>query len=340
MLLIFILIVPLLESRHNLGLLHANRNRVEYEDKTGYMGSAPQTLHYPEKCYNAQNHWHLGWYSDRSLELDDLELPRIARIAAFVDHDLVPTGFYTIVKFGGFYMQYNRAKTFNKDTGAFPDSLAIVQFVTIWGTELVAGLNWLVPYWRIDMDDGTAFAVEVCRTVQGDNTEIPDHLIVSFGRGTTDCSEIRTIPPTPTPSYIPPPNPSPTSMPSIFVPEISAYPTVHTSEAYPSYQPIGHTTYGPSVESFPDARTYPTTTYITREPTHSPHILNSSDNIADDSAHVWKPSSNLTASTTEYSKSNRSRMNLPIASTIAVIGLVVFVCICTCAAWRCKFFRF
>ena len=57
------------ELGHNLGLYHANLpNGNEYKDRSGYMGMADQVEGYPEKCYNAQNSWYLGWYKDRAIE--------------------------------------------------------------------------------------------------------------------------------------------------------------------------------------------------------------------------------------------------------------------------------
>lgn len=38
------------ELGHNLGLRHAFQNGKEYEDRSGYMGSAPQQVLYPQRC--------------------------------------------------------------------------------------------------------------------------------------------------------------------------------------------------------------------------------------------------------------------------------------------------
>jgi hypothetical protein len=179
-----------LTHSHNLGLLHANENGEEYEDKTGYMGSAPQILHYPEKCYNGQNHWHLGWYEDRALELDfgssDLDSPVLLYIAAFVDYDKTDEGFYVVVKIGDYYLQYNRARSFNKQTSEKGDTLTVVKYVSSIGTDLVVGLNWALPYWEGSIE-GEKLVVELCETERGDNIS-PDFMIVSVGRGESACS--------------------------------------------------------------------------------------------------------------------------------------------------------
>jgi len=70
---------------------------------------------YPQRCFNGQNHWKLGWYSDRTREVDPY-YPQRYKIAAFVDYDKVQQNEYVIIRIKNLnmYLQFNRAKSFNQ----------------------------------------------------------------------------------------------------------------------------------------------------------------------------------------------------------------------------------
>lgn len=195
---------------HNMGLLHSNEKGIEYEGKTGYMGSAPQTTHFPVKCYNGQNHWHLGWYKNYKKQYswrDIRNSPKLIKVAAFTDNELLPTEtreFAVIVRVGNYYMQYNRAKTFNVDTSEKKDSLTIVKYVDSVGTDLKAGLTLEDPIY-----EDSNLKVQVCQRVGGTYRDA-EYLTVSIGKGRTDCSGYdETSEPTPRPTQQPTPEPTP-----------------------------------------------------------------------------------------------------------------------------------
>jgi len=197
------------EIGHNLGLLHANQDGNEYRDYTGYMGISVKRNKWPARCFNPHNHWELGWYSDRAKSIDVVDLirdgqPVKLKIAAFVDYGVLRNELsdgdgdgnngnsdidtYVVVRVGeGLYMQYNRKKKFNRDTGEFADMLSIVQ-ARRKGTSLLAGLDLDNPIYREPRsDDSESVQVRVCQVLQGNDVDEPDAMIVSIGYGETRC---------------------------------------------------------------------------------------------------------------------------------------------------------
>jgi hypothetical protein len=116
------------EVGHHLGLRHANERGRTYADQTGYMGSAYEATGYPQQCFNAQNHRHLKWYTDRQVTVNP-EDPVLLKVDAFVDYNKTTEGSeYVLVQVGqDHYLQYNRAKSFNIGTKEDKDRLAVVR---------------------------------------------------------------------------------------------------------------------------------------------------------------------------------------------------------------------
>jgi hypothetical protein len=171
------------EIGHNLGLFHANENGSEYSDVTGVMGAAPDVTNYPQRCFNAQNFWHLGWYEDRSIELYP-ETPTLLKLAAFVDYNKTISSEYVGVKVRDLYIHYNRATTFNKDTGEKQNMLTVVREESR-GTDLILSLDRRISIGRIPLDDGLLL-IEVCNVVSG-ISNLPDSMLVSIGFGDSQC---------------------------------------------------------------------------------------------------------------------------------------------------------
>jgi Gametolysin peptidase M11 len=173
-----------------LGLHHAFQSGLEYGDVTGYMGGAVRATNYPRRCYNAQNHWHVGWYSSRSIEIDPYSTSSaVYRVIPFVDFNKANTGEYAIVKLTGLdlYMQYNRQKSFNVETGELQDRLTIVRD-TGEGTDLLAGLSDDSPWWQ-RMYDSRLLTIEVCSVQMARSSQEPDVMFVSIGFGASRCPQ-------------------------------------------------------------------------------------------------------------------------------------------------------
>jgi hypothetical protein len=180
------------EVGHGLGLAHANENGSDYSDYTSYMSAGHKKTNWPAKSFNAKNHWDLGWYEDRSVSVDPIEAPQILKIAAFVDYDKTQQGEYVIaeVGIGNLYMQYNRAKGFNRDTEEKADMLTI-STKTDEGTDLVAGLDLDSNTYLVAGFEGSDqdILIEVCHVGVGNGADQPDYMIVSVGIGPSLCGQ-------------------------------------------------------------------------------------------------------------------------------------------------------
>jgi Gametolysin peptidase M11 len=174
------------EMAHNLNLRHAGKNGDTYGDTSGMMGvSSGQTDGNPLQCYNACNHWTLGWFQSKRLDLSSgVGAPMTIQVATFVDADQAGSGQYVIVKLpGNLYMQYNRAKEFNIGTRDMIDKLAIV-----WDssgsnqgdTSTVTGLDMSNPTYN-----SGSVVVQVCSIQIGGSV---DYMVVSIGGGYADCN--------------------------------------------------------------------------------------------------------------------------------------------------------
>jgi hypothetical protein len=152
----------------------------------GYMGSAVRKTNYPQRCYNAQNHWRVGWFSRRAVEVDP-HSTAVYKLAPFVDYNKTAEDEYVVIKVTGLdlYLQFNRQKSFNIDTGEFPDSLAIVKD-TGEGTNLLAGLNLIQSRYE-EIVDSKLLTIEVC-SMQLSNGLQADMMKVSIGFGPSLCS--------------------------------------------------------------------------------------------------------------------------------------------------------
>jgi hypothetical protein len=184
------------EVGHGLGLGHANEDGSDYTDYTSYMSAGHKQTNWPAKSFNAQNHWDLGWYEDRSVSVDPIAAPQLLKIAAFVDYDKTQQGEYVIAEVGveNLYMQYNRAKGFNRDTEEKSDMMTISTKMEDGGTDLVAGLDldsnmYLVAGFQGSDQD---VLIEVCHVGVGNGVDQPDYMIVSVGVGPSLCGQDNT----------------------------------------------------------------------------------------------------------------------------------------------------
>jgi hypothetical protein len=254
------------EIGHNLGLFHANENGSEYSDVTGVMGSAPDVTAYPQRCFNAQNFWHLGWYEDRSIEVDP-ETPTLLKIAAFVDYNKTIPNEYVGVRVRDLYIQYNRATGFNIDTGEKQNMLTVVREESR-GTDLIVSLDRRTSISRIPLDDGL-LVIEVCNIASG-TSNAPDSMLVSIGFGASLCPpEANDCPGfgvfNCAPQFFQPPTPSPVTKPP--APE----PTRAPNTERPSMRPVLSSTQ--FIKRTPPPATRPTDTVsniFERAPTASP----------------------------------------------------------------------
>jgi hypothetical protein len=196
------------ELGHNFGLNHADGIDDPSGDLTSHMSRTLLDHDFPIKCFNAQNHWHLGWYRDRSITVDP-DVPVKINILGFVDYKKAIQGAEVVVAKVGenHYLQFNRAKLHNIDTEEAADKLVIILDRGHNGTTLVAELDngnklYTTPNFE---SSGRQLNVEVCRVVMGETDDNVDWMEVSIGYGASLCG----VQPSPKPSLHPISEPRP-----------------------------------------------------------------------------------------------------------------------------------
>ena len=145
----------------------------------------------PLKCFNGQNNWLLGWFQTRRKIINPLtDGPQIFKIAAFVDFNKTQSHESVLVKVGDrYYLQYNRAKLYNNETGEYPDLLTVTEDVP-GGTESRAGLD-VGQSWTLEDYNGTgqSLIVAVCQRQNGTSSSA-DILILSVALDESLCSQL------------------------------------------------------------------------------------------------------------------------------------------------------
>jgi Gametolysin peptidase M11 len=152
-LLTFSLSMYMHELGHNLNLQHSGSidNKEVYGDGTGYMGVSAGAMWTPRKCYNAAQHWQLGWYGEHRVSLVPYATQKSSwsgrlQVGAFVDWTKITTGssnhtMPVLVQVdANTYLQFNRAKSYNIGTSMLMDHVVLIRdFET--HTQLLKGLN-------------------------------------------------------------------------------------------------------------------------------------------------------------------------------------------------------
>ncbi|GKY90413.1 hypothetical protein MPSEU_000015100 [Mayamaea pseudoterrestris] len=278
------------EVGHNFGLMHSWEGGMDYGDTTGFMGSATEKVDFPQRCYNAENHAQLGWYDDRLLQVDT-GVSNLYQVAAFVDYKLTNPSQYVVLEIVsmGLYLQYNRAKSYNSDTGEHPDTLVIVQ-KTSSGTNLVASLtendnpfvaNGVVIVVCSVSSDATGSTADVLIVGIGPDSSVCSLLYAASSRSDNDVVAATASPTTRRPTYSPTTSRVATSFPtasSTMSIETSS-PTASTTIASSSSAAI---TEGPTIEPSIDVATSSPTRPIEESKSKNNSHVDDDDNGNDD----------------------------------------------------------
>jgi hypothetical protein len=145
----------------------------------------------PQRCYNGQNNWQLGWYSEKALAVLPIEGPRLLKVAPFVYYNESPAGIFVLVKVGrDIYLQLNRDEGFNRGTGDMEKQLTVIK--DLGGrTNLLAGLDMTVPSFHINNfeNSGSQLLIEVCSTTNAAD-DAPLYMTISLGYEVSLCSSV------------------------------------------------------------------------------------------------------------------------------------------------------
>jgi len=186
------------EVGHTLGLSHANKDGIKYNDRTGYMSRSYMSKNWPLRCFTARDHDHLGWFSDKTYIWNG-ETVNDMNLVSFVDYQW--THHDVILVMNNVYIQYNRAKGYNAHTGEAHNQVTLTAPLGAAGNNLIAALD------KGDSYNQDGVKILVCDMVTHVNVDIA---IVSIGpRAACPIS----APPTPSPTPRPTPNPTPRPSP-------------------------------------------------------------------------------------------------------------------------------
>ena len=150
-------------------------------------------------CFNAHKHWTLGWYSNQQIQINPMSSrPFKGRLLAFTDVIGVNDNDVVIVNFADLYIQYNRAKSFNRQVLEKGDEIVIIRANADSTSELIAGVKvgsvYLYSVYKIEFcSKGTDSASRDYAMVQ--ISAISDNLsCVSSSLGFSQASAGRTDP--------------------------------------------------------------------------------------------------------------------------------------------------
>jgi Gametolysin peptidase M11 len=174
------------------GLEHAGVAGDEYGDYSGNMGGSTVRRGGPLMCYNAANHWDLGWFSNARRDLGSAgpSTPITITLTAFTSY---PSGSTVLVKVGNIYLQYNQAAAHNIDTdGPTANQLVVIEKHSNILTSRLADLDQGDEYRAV------SFVVRVC-------SKLSTSMDISIGRSSTNCGvAVSSSPPPPAPVPRPP----------------------------------------------------------------------------------------------------------------------------------------
>jgi hypothetical protein len=146
-------------------------------------------------CYNAANHWDLGWFENARRDLGSAgpSTPIQISLTAFTSY---PSGKIVLVKVGNMYMQYNQAAVHNLGTDPnTANQLVVVEKHSNAFTSRLAVLDQGEEY------KSGSFVVRVCSKQSAS-------MVISIGRSSTNCGAAGSGSP-------PPPAPVPVIAPRV-----------------------------------------------------------------------------------------------------------------------------
>jgi hypothetical protein len=151
------------------------------------MGYTTSVRNAPRTCFNGVENWQLQWYASNHLYLNANSAPRLIKLVTFVDFDKAGSNPVVINVANVLYLQYNRAKSFNIDTGEQKDAVTVTRR-TPGPSKLIAGLYERDYLNRTNFRSANVtLIIQVCKRVNGTSPTDPDYMLISIGNGKSLC---------------------------------------------------------------------------------------------------------------------------------------------------------
>jgi hypothetical protein len=152
------------------------------------MSSSYTNSDWPKKCFNGQNSYHFGWYSDRQKSFDPLiDGNSLLQLVSFVEYDKTPDyAFVNVAIADKYYLQYNVAEKFNVNTGDKANQVTIVEKYDS-GTNLVTGLS-AGSEWKFSNYQGSGKTLIIHACGQGEGEFGAKTMLMSIALDTSLCA--------------------------------------------------------------------------------------------------------------------------------------------------------
>lgn len=131
----------------------------------------------PLLCFNAANHWSLGWFPNgrKDFGFQGPATPQKFELAGFVDYQR--TSKPVMARVGDVYMQYNLRKDYNRDSDELVNQLVIVSL----GVDKKTTVQGSLSVGQEFSDRSGRFKVKVCSASN-------DAMTISVGKSSTNCN--------------------------------------------------------------------------------------------------------------------------------------------------------
>ena len=169
------------------------------------MGWSEQEFYGPLRCYNAYNHWKLGWFQDRVMELWHFYRPRLIELESFVDYGrsniaiapneipMEPRASTIPVLINvrdAYFLQYNLAERHNAGTPLYRNAVTVVEKKAEGKTEIIDGIYFSDPERQhvLELDNylpGQKLIIEICDVLISNTTT--NKVILSIGADESIC---------------------------------------------------------------------------------------------------------------------------------------------------------
>lgn len=154
-------------------------------------------------CFNAQKHWTLGWFQDRSVSIGLEDLPWSGNLVFFGDYDQTYPGNYVVIEVRGsrrLFLQYNLDEDLNGDTREYGGEVVVVSDSGSDASNF-GHVSWLEGHFMVDHPNtrdkyrednfagtGHQLVIRACQKIHGDVRYVQLSMHLTNGEQSNTCS--------------------------------------------------------------------------------------------------------------------------------------------------------